>query len=319
MPLRPYPDPDARDRELRALADELGAEVVTYGHSVEGRPLLAVGLGRGPRRVVVSANIHGLEFVGNRVAVAFLRSLPGSALAGRAEVWVAPCLNPDGYARTWEREGRGRVGELRTNARGVDLNRNFPLPWSRRPSIWPGSGSMRPGDSTWRGEAPLSEPESRALAAFLEHLAPHAAVGLHSFMGTVIPPCCTHRDDRRVYADLARTFAAHQRGARYRRLSSAVFDVFTGELEDWLHHVLRAWAVCVEVFSVGASLAQNGPRAESAFWRFNPRDPDRWATSDVPAVHALLLRALERERPPERPGAADCLPTWTGSAADRTG
>lgn len=203
---------------------------------------------------------------------------------------------------------------LRPNARGVDLNRNFPLPWGRRPSPWPGSGSLRPGDATYRGEAPLSEPETRALAALLERVDPHAAVGLHSFMGTIIPPCCTHREDRKVYAELSATFARHQRGARYRRLSSAVFDVFTGELEDWLHHVLGTWALCVEVFTLGASLAQNGLRAASTFWRFNPRDPEPWAASDVPALHALLGAALDRDRPPRREGAADCLATWTGQA-----
>lgn len=317
MPLAPYPDPETRDRELQQLCERIGAECTIYGHSIEGRPLLAARLGRGPRRVFVSANIHGLEYVGNRVALGFLRSLPGSALLERAEVWVAPCLNPDGYARTWELEGRASVGTLRVNARGVDLNRNFPLPWGRMPSRWPGSGSSRPGDTTYRGESPLSEPETRALAELLGQLEPHAAVGLHSFMGTVIPPCCIHGEDRRAYAELAGAFTARQTGVRYRRLASAYFDVFTGELEDWQHHVSRTWAVCIEVFSLGASLAQNGLRAPNSFWRFNPRDPDPWIASDVPALHALLGAALDRERPPERAGASVCHPAWYGQEVRR--
>lgn len=312
MALAPYPSPEDRDAELDALCQRVGAEIVSYGESVEGRPLRAARLPRaGAPRVVVCANIHGVEFVGNRVALGFLASLPGSGLAERAEVWVLPCLNPDGYARTWAQGGVGGVGELRTNARGVDLNRNFPLPWGARPSILPATGSPRPGAATFRGAAPLSEPETRDLVALLGRIDAHASASLHSFMGTVIPPRVLHEEDRAAYLALARSFAGGQRGARYRRLSSAVFDAFTGELEDYQHHVLRTWAVCVEVFPVLASFRQH-LWAPSTFWRFNPRDPEPWVRSDVPGLHALLTAALDRPRPPSRPGAAACLEGWTG-------
>lgn len=312
MSLAPYPDPDDRDAELATVCEAIGAELVPYGESVQGRPLLAASFGEPGRPVAfVGANIHGVEFIGNRVAVAFLRSLPGSRLAERARVWVAPCINPDGYARTWERGGMGRVGELRCNANGVDLNRNFPMPWRARPSRWPGTGSLQKGAATYRGEAPLSEPETRHLAALLARIEAHAAANLHSFMGTVIPPRCLHAEDRSAYARLAAAFADGQERSRYRRLSSAVFDVFTGEQEDYQHHVLCTWAVCVEVFPIPASFRQH-LWSPSLFWRFNPRDPAPYVASDVPGLHALLHAGLDLERPPCREGASACLPGWTG-------
>src|SRR6185295_18581931 len=50
--------------------------------------------------------------------------------------------------------------------RGVDLNRNFPQGWS-------GASQEPPGD------APLSEPEARALHAFILALRPARIVSLH--------------------------------------------------------------------------------------------------------------------------------------------
>src|SRR5687767_4402659 len=113
-PLAPYLDPEARDRQLRALTARHRGEVLEYGRSVEGRPLLAARLpalgGDGARvhRVLASAGIHGPEYVGCAVALGLLAraDLPSVLrLRQRAEIWVIPCINPDGYARVWSRGG----------------------------------------------------------------------------------------------------------------------------------------------------------------------------------------------------------------------
>jgi hypothetical protein len=87
-----------------------------------------------------------------------------------------------------------------------------------------------------------------------------------------------------------------QPGPKYVRFASRFFDVFTGELEDHQHHDLRCWATTVEVFPVLRSFRQHLV-APSLFWRFNPRDPDRWADNDVPGIAAFLSAALDRPRP----------------------
>lgn len=304
--LLPYPDPDAREAETRRLADALRAEVVRYGESVEGRPLLAVRVPatkrKEPRaRVLVTANIHGPEWVACRVAHGFLQAMqsPSGALAvlrDTVEVWVAPCLNPDGYARTFERGGSGRLVELRTNARGVDLNRNFPLPEGTSYTRLPGGGSTRHGDATYRGEHPLSEPEAAHLAQLMDEVPFAASTNLHSFMGTLIPARVTSAGTFSAYTALCRAFLAAQPRRRYRRLSSRFLDGFTGELEDYQHHLKGTWAVCVEVFPVLESFRQHLV-APSLFWRFNPRDPAPWVENDVPGIAAFLLAAVERGPP----------------------
>ncbi len=306
-PLHPYPSPHAREAELDALADDLHASIEEYGRSVDGAPLRAVrvpALVDDAPRVLCSANIHGPEYVAGRVAFGLLHALArGDAAAvqlrQRAEIWVIPCLNPDGYRKTWEAEGRGALALLRTNANGVDLNRNFPLPPGERRRRLPGAGSSEPGRATYHGPQPLSEPETRALDALLHRVGFHASANLHSFMGTVIPAHVTDRESFARYRELGRALARAQPMHRYRRLHARVLDVFTGEQEDHQHHAHRTWAVCVETFTVLASYRQH-VRAPSTFWRFNPHDPQPWIANDVPGLLAYFAAALSTEAPTRR-------------------
>lgn len=316
-PLAPYRSPEQRRRTMQDAARAAGGEVVTYGTSVEGEPLEAVRLPSptgASRRVLCSANIHGPEWVGCEVALALLRAgadegSAAFALRRQAELWVAPCLNPDAYRRTWDRQGQGPLAALRTNAHGVDLNRNYPLPGGARRRALPGAGSNHPGDATYAGPAPLSEPETAALDRLCAAQGFWASANLHSFMGTTIP---AHVDDRacfRRYAALSRAFAGAQPRHRYRRLAARLFDTFTGEQEDHQHHVHDSWAVCIEVFPILASYRQHW-RRPSTFWRFNPHDPQPWIDNDLPGVVAWLRAALDGPRPSalSRPPDASATP-----------
>jgi predicted deacylase len=307
--LDPYPDPDARERELDELAAAAsrriaGVELLEYGRSVEGRPLRAVRIPRqggnsGPR-VLVCANTHGPEFIGNRVCTALLREASQrdgalDPLLARAQLWLVPCINPDGYARTYARDGVGELPSLRHNQNGVDLNRNWPLPEGGRRLPLPGAGSMRPGDATYCGPHPLSEPETASLDRLLAEQDFHASANLHSFMGTLFPARVTDGESFRRYRSLCEALSRAQPRVHYRWLASRHFDTFTGEQEDHQHHTRRCWAVCVESFPLRASFAQH-LRAPSLFWRFNPRDPGPWVENDVPGIVAFLLAALELPR-----------------------
>lgn len=310
-PLDPYPDPAALDAERDALVARTGARASVYGESVEGRPLRAIVVSRAAAdapHLLVNANLHGPEWIGNRVAMGFLAALAddprGRALAERAHLHVLPCLNPDGHARTFEQAGAGRMAEMRGNARGVDLNRNFPLPYGHAPSRWRAAGSPRPGDATYRGPYPLSEPEASAVEGYLRQHPFHASASLHSFLGTLMIPLVFTRAEQRGYAALGRAFRAGQPRGAYRTVMFPRLDVFTGELEDHQHHVHRTWAVCVEAFPLWRSCRQH-LRAPSVFWRSNPRDPAPIVEDVVGGLFGYFDAALAMPRP--RPAAArDC-------------
>jgi protein MpaA len=127
---------------------------VVIGHSVLGRPIPARVLGRprAPERVVVFGCIHGNETAGIRVA----RRLVAAEPPHDARLWVVPSLNPDGVA-----------AGTRGNARGVDLNRNFPFHWRPLPGL------------EYSGPAPLSEPESRAAARLIRRVRPDVTIWFH--------------------------------------------------------------------------------------------------------------------------------------------
>ena len=127
------------------------------GRSVHGRKIAAAQIGdpHGALRVAVVGCIDGDEPGGIRVVEALLRS----PLPPGLDLWLIPDMNPD-----------GRAANTRVNARGVDLNRNFPWKWQRL---------GKHGDSDWSGPAPLSEPESRAVHALLDALEPRLVVWYH--------------------------------------------------------------------------------------------------------------------------------------------
>ena len=95
---------------LRALiaAALLAAPAVQLGRSYEGRPIRAVHVAGEGQRVLVVGCIHGDECEGSEVT----RLLAGSQ--PHADLWLVHQLNPDGFAH-----------RSRTNAHGVDLNRDF--------------------------------------------------------------------------------------------------------------------------------------------------------------------------------------------------
>src|SRR5207245_2817823 len=70
----------------------------------------------------------------------------------------------------------GVVDHPRQNADGVDLNRNFPYRWTHL---------GRRGDQQYSGTGPLSEPESRAIAALIKRLRPTESVWFHQPVGVV--------------------------------------------------------------------------------------------------------------------------------------
>jgi len=144
-------------------SDALVRRREVLGHSVQGRPITVLALGDpdASRRLLVVGAIHGNESAG----VAIARDLESGSPPRRALLWIVRDLNPDGVA-----------ADTRQNARGVDLNRNFPWHWRHL---------GHPGALQYAGPRALSEPESRIARNLILRVSPHITIWFHQPLAVV--------------------------------------------------------------------------------------------------------------------------------------
>ncbi len=131
------------------------------GSSVLGRSLDRIVLGDGPLNILFLASIHGNEAAGTPLLNSLVRRLRATPeqLDGRRVV-VLPMVNPDGVA-----------ANLRFNARGIDLNRNFPAENRQNTNVF--------------GLEALSEPEAVAVFRTIDEFPPSHIVTLHEPLNCV--------------------------------------------------------------------------------------------------------------------------------------
>jgi len=209
-------------------------------------------------------------------------------LLGLYSFIVVPVLNPDGYEEAmrnpWHRkncrpmdddgdglvdedppedvDGDGRVALYRSGERwwyegvdndgdgrvnedwvgGVDLNRNYPLAWEL--------GVSATWSQIYRGPAPLSEPESGALASLIEECADRLAlvISYHSGARLVLYPWSWSSEeppDARLLRELG---SAYARVAGYRLMQSSRLYFSFGELMDYVYGKYGVPALTIEVY-----------------------------------------------------------------------
>jgi protein MpaA len=177
------------------------------GRSVQGRPitLVRVGAADATRRILVVGCIHGNEPVGQAIVDDLARSSP----MPDTQLLLVRDMNPDGVAH-----------HERTNARGVDLNRNSPEHWA-------GAGAR-----------PWSEPETRAIRDLVLREQPTLNLYYHQPFGLVDVPEGGHAQAARRYAELT--------GLPLRRLSRR-----PGSISRWQNARVRAGSAFVVELAAG--------------------------------------------------------------------
>lgn len=120
------PYPWSRHQNILQYASRHGATLRHLGCSVEGRPITKIELGKGQKQLWIVARQHPGETMAEWWAEGFLSRLlkSGEPIAKKlkelATIHIVTNMNPDGGIR----------GNLRTNAAGRNLNREWSSPCS---------------------------------------------------------------------------------------------------------------------------------------------------------------------------------------------
>jgi len=162
----------------------------SIGHSAEyGLPIWCVKISDNPRNIEPEAallfvgQVHAEEVTGIEIALEIMKqmldNMNDNAMRQRLEgleIYIIPTANPEGHEvvtsgvdLAYRKNCRDNVGDgvLRIqegegwDTSGVDINRNFGTQWDRGDTLYRPEETFR--YNAYRGSAPFSEPESRAL------------------------------------------------------------------------------------------------------------------------------------------------------------
>ena len=203
-------------RQLRRTAPF--AYVKTLTRTAGGRPVVAIQLGCGSTKVMLTGTHHANESItGTLLWELLLRycraiccdgtfgGISARALYRNSMLYCVPLVNPDG-ADLVAGEIPESAAEYRqaaaiaaaypalpipsgwkANLRGIDLNLNYPASWQTAKEIKAARGFDRPAPRDYPGSRPLDQRETAALAAYTACVRPDLLLAYHT-QGRVIYP-----------------------------------------------------------------------------------------------------------------------------------
>lgn len=170
----------------------------------------------------------------------------------QSEVWIVPLANPDGleysirFFRYWRKNRRLNAD----GSFGVDLNRNYGYSWA-----YDNQGSSpEPASEVYRGSAPFSEPETRAVRDLFGQREFQALITYHSYSQVILYPwgyTPTPTDKEALHRSLAAgmsTLMEAVNGRVYGFGPSAASSYLTnGDATDWAFGVAGIPAYTIEL------------------------------------------------------------------------
>jgi len=183
------------------------AKVYNIGHTQnDNMPIYAmkisdnVELEETEPAVLFIGQVHAEEVLGVQVTMSNINEILANRLMSpynfwiaQLEMWFIPTLNPEGhkvvtdgldltYRKNKRDTNNNGIFDYSPNVGydidGVDINRNFAFNWCHGDTLWqPGTQEQY---DYYRGEAPMSESEVQALAAFAKVQKPVYAIIWHS-------------------------------------------------------------------------------------------------------------------------------------------
>jgi len=178
-------------------------QVKTVGRSVEGKAIQEIRLGKGTKKVHMDGSFHANEWITTPVLMSFLntyllsltnsqsvRGLSMMPLYQSVDLSIVPMVNPDGVDLVLNgpppalrdevlriNNGSTDFSGWKANIRGIDLNNQFPANWEIEKER---KEPKSPAPKDYPGDAPLTEPESKAMATLAENNQFDRVVAFHT-------------------------------------------------------------------------------------------------------------------------------------------
>ena len=266
----------------------------SIGRSYQGRELWAakvsdnVGVDENEPEVLFEGLHHGDEHMSLEMTLRILHWLAEgygrdayvTKLVDNREVWIIFAVNPDGATydisggsyRLWRKNRQPNAGSSYV---GTDLNRNYDYRWGCC-----GGASSDPASIKYRGAAPYSAPESRAVANFIDSRVVggrqqiRASIHFHTFGRLVMWPYgYTYTDlptdmtvdDHRALVAIGRNMAASN---GYMPQQASDLYISSGTTRDWAYGRYRIFSYTFELTAVSypddATIASETGRNRSA-------------------------------------------------------
>uniref|UniRef100_A0A4Y0BQ10 Peptidase_M14 domain-containing protein n=2 Tax=Anopheles funestus TaxID=62324 RepID=A0A4Y0BQ10_ANOFN len=208
-------------------------QLQTIGHSTEGREINAISIYNDqPNKIILIGSLYAREWVGMTSSIYIIHELIRSSArypdANKFQWIIVPMPNPDGYeySRQHNRNWMKNRSPQQDGNIGVCLDTNFDVQWGGGIS----DTFIKTTGSWYRGPAPFSEPETRAIKELMEsHTNVTLLIHLQGIGRLIFTPWA-YKDDPIPNIDLVHAVANAGRNAIMQE-SQHEFDI--GILSDY--------------------------------------------------------------------------------------
>ena len=261
-------------RDLRKIAHKYPGKtgLSSLGRTYDNREIwcLRVGNPSAAKKLVIDAAIHAREWKNTQVIMRQTEEILREYGEHRARfrstcLYILPMDNPDGvtisqYGASGIRNAKLRkkiqkIGHFNTwknNARGVNINNNFPAGFSADKKKDKKKGKKRkPDATTYRGKKAASEKETKALISFVKRISPKTVLNLHS-TGSILywdfdVSSPLHEKQYRLASEI-------KKRNHYRMMPKSSSTEEHGGFADWLVYEKKIVSVTVETGTVPCPL-----------------------------------------------------------------
>lgn len=258
------------------------------GSTVLGRtiPLVILGNQNSPHKIMVQATVHAREYMCTQMVMKMIEyyATNKSDILNSTCFYIVPMANPDGVSIVQFGsnaagssvstkdfiKSAGHTESWKSNAMGVDLNRNFDIDWAAIDQ-----GVYSPSYELYKGMSPASENETKALMTVASMNTYDAFISYH-MCGNIIyydEPGNT-KENSTAALSLANKFAGIN-GYKLHNLKADISSsgkVVQGGFNDWVQIAFNKPGITVEI---GKSLP---PSAQKSMTTIYKQNRDTWAS-----------------------------------------